>query len=136
MREIKFRAWDKRNKEMADSKILWLKLNGAELTHISLKKKDFGIFDFIDQVELMQYTGLKDKNGKEIYEGDIVTGYTSYENDNDAREWTVNKPANVYWDEEFCAFYPFYLNARWRCNVVDIEVIGNIYENPELLEVL
>ena len=129
MREIKFRAWDKEGKKWLDISYLFLDSTGKVIGY-TVKGDTYTI----DKVELVEYTGLKDKNGKEIYEGDIVTGYTSYENDNDKREWTVNKPASIYWDEEFCAFYPFYLNARWRCDVVDIEVIGNRYENPELLE--
>lgn len=118
MREIKFRAWVEETKKMF---------------YNHQNNRYFGRDLKSPRVALMQYTGLKDKNGKEIYEGDIVTGATSYEVDNDKREWTESNPAHIYWDEEFCAFYPFYLNARWRCDIVDIEVIGNIYENPELL---
>ena len=125
MREIKFRAWNP-----ISSAMFW----SERCQNLATFFNYVGSLDLQEDFALMQYTGLHDKNGKEIYEGDVVTGCTSYENDNDAREWTINKPATVYWDEEFCAFCPFYLNARWRCNVVDIEVIGNIYENPELLK--
>ena len=82
--------------------------------------------------KIMLWIGLLDKNGKEIYEGDIVTGYTSYEREDDALEWTPNNPTIVQWDKRASGFYPFILNFRWRCDVESIEVIGNIYENKEL----
>jgi uncharacterized phage protein (TIGR01671 family) len=73
---------------------------------------------------LMQYTGLKDKNGKEIYEGDIVA-------DRDTSDcvfgvkWDVAK-AGYYMPPEFDEEYAYSIGA------VSLEVIGNIYENPEL----
>lgn len=77
-------------------------------------------------------TGLKDKNGKDIFEGDVITGNTSYERSSDEAEWTKEKPCVVLWSERCAGFYPFIMNNRWRCDVENIEVIGNIYENPEL----
>lgn len=79
----------------------------------------------------LQYTGLKDKNGKEIYEGDNLSGYRG-------RGLTRDRESlegYVYWDEgafgwsiqakdsQYCLF-----------NIIEPEVIGNIYENPELME--
>ena len=89
------------------------------------------INDDLTYYELMQYTGLKDKNGREIYEGDIV----------DVIMWDKKTTEVVRWDE--IGFFPwtatnvhaddldFYATSR---KAEDIEVIGNIYENPELLK--
>ena len=74
-----------------------------------------------------QYTGLKDKNGKEIYEGDIVK----------ARSKRVNCVYEVYWEERGCQFRCCAHRDRQfdKTHLMDWadEVIGNIYENPELL---
>lgn len=118
MREIKFRAWDKKDKRMISNPLA---------TDINSASNYIGLNDLLIKYEtsgyiLMQYTGLKDKNGKEIYEGDVVKsrGY----NDIDEEE-------RVFIDTvEFNggAFSPICFE---KCE--NFEVIGNIYENPELL---
>lgn len=119
MREIKFRVWNGKKMIQATK---WADI---------LVKGDGRIFCWVDiaensglieldknEYELMQYTGLKDKNGVEIYEGDVLSDKTVVSSDLD---WNCSCCNGVYgWQFEFNS-------------VQDIEVIGNIYENPELL---
>jgi uncharacterized phage protein (TIGR01671 family) len=119
--------------------------NWVEGYGVCMGEGDFSVIYAGDHVEKFtvytdtvgQFTGLTDKNGKKIFEGDIV----------DAKEewWFASGPAGhdtpilvVEWDDEFCGFAPF---ADYDCdcgvyiNASGCEVIGNIYDNPELLKV-
>ena len=126
MREIKFRSWDTYNKEMLEVQELDYadSYNGQPMIRTTMYNDYFDTEDMI----LMQYTGLKDKNGVEIYEGDIV------------RILGGEYEQGFYeWDEKVCIKDFIYdgFNLIMTVNQIGneaLEVIGNIYDNPELLE--
>lgn len=119
MREIKFRAWDKINGEM----IPWNRLlNGHNLRNVFMRPEMCGLI-------LMQYTGLKDKNGVYIYEGDIVE-FVPFETSINNR--VVKFERGVFKAELIRSGYSVTLSELQES---EIKVIGNICENPELLEV-
>lgn len=141
MREIKFRAWDKRLKIMSNHELLLrmtasLNINYTGSLMLPLKNKN---------IELMQYTGLYDDDGNEIYEGDIVEVLLEIETKTPhISEVVINSNgvvinghpshrnfSNVTYRQlaDYCD-YGFGGNYLSHC-----KIIGNIYENPELLEV-
>jgi len=126
MREIKFRAWDKRNRKMlynVDPDKIYMGLNGKLYNGLNGE-------NISDDFVLMQYTGLKDMNGKEIYEGDIV----KKELTDGFKLWNeVEDPIGKVFYENGC----FYVGRKFKIalgGVIKCEVIGNVYENKKLLE--
>lgn len=133
-REIKFRGYDKEDERMTyfdDEEYLYHCPFILRLEQVFKKDsnyddyEDFEYKDVTDKIELMQYTGLHDKNGKEIYEGDILK--------------------SIQWNNIYLVKYTgtaFYLYRKgnngfnkittWN-NTEKSEIIGNIYDNPELL---
>jgi uncharacterized phage protein (TIGR01671 family) len=131
IREIKFRAWDILSKRMMEDIELWLIPYGVLFPHTPDQRC----------LELMQFTGLLDKNGKEIYEGDVVRYITrSYGGFSDVDVTVTGKVYFDYGSFEIKVIYkepPRLVNNLSKLNYkYSIEVIGNIYENPELLEAL
>lgn len=127
MREIKLRAWDKECEMMIYPKSYYSPKykdgHIAEMYNIELNEF-ITIYNFDNNYVLMQYTGLKDKNGTEIYEGDIVQ----------AVGFTFKPKKVVEWRDEFAGFAPFIELVDFEYNGCfdgDIEVVGNIYENFE-----
>jgi len=126
MREIKFRAWDKGKKIMERVFSLFWYDGTLHIDIYGLGNRE-ETAEFASRYEVMQYTGLKDKNGIEIYEGDIISWHKFYKKRQPFGICIVKYAGNYYclggWYEND---YP---DTYKYC-----EVIGNIYENPELLE--
>ncbi|EOE6412717.1 hypothetical protein IGJ22_000686 [Enterococcus sp. DIV0448] len=127
----KFRAWDKRQNVMRDVAVLHFtksgKVNSIEYWKTPSELKSY----YVRNIELMQSTGLKDKNGVEIFEGDIVLAdgvkkivtFGEQEHEEDFGDLIYYIGFNVYTKMGYSSVIP-----------VEYEVIGNIWENSELLE--
>ena len=138
MREIKFRAWDKKHSYMDDE--FWIDSRGniydrARITYDTPNTEVEQAKD--DRFILMQYTGLNDINGVEIYEGDIVTA-TWYD---DIVIMQLSLTGKVQYHSGWLAFVIWDEQRKTMSEINgcgfrdwEIEVIGNIYESPELLE--
>ena len=151
MREIKFRAWDKDYKRM-----FWNVQDAYDCLNVhhvefpddddrhssyvdSLSVACFGDMLGDEEYEIMQYTGLKDRNGKEIYEGDVVEadeggityekwkGLIDYDRGCFVARWDIWQPEAKGFNDRMCLSCAALKNS---------EVIGNIYENPELVKEL
>jgi len=139
MREIKFRVWDG-----VDS-VMWLPDNrrfGYITKTMGNKSLSQPLGYFLDRGHpLMQYTGLYDKNGKEIYEFDIVE-YDDVTSDAHIFQTGEKTKGIITWIEGRCQLMPQDIQENHKGGhyisnwdfTQDMEVIGNIWENPELLE--
>ena len=121
MREIKFRAWDKENEKM-------MKVSSLHLENKEISVKENGTFRLFRMQDLMQFTGVKDKNGKEIYENDLIScnKYKNivvfFENGCFKVKYSKNDTTNVT-----CTLDTFL--EKYKC-----KISGNVYENKNLLE--
>ena len=123
----KFRAWHKTCEEMGRIAFIRYRQSG-EIAHLSFRGNTYSGLVKLDEIELMQSTGLKDKNGKEVFEGDII-------------KCTRGCLHEVYIEKEYGGTYfggmpAVYLKGlregyAWTEHE---EIVGNIYENPEFLE--
>lgn len=137
MREIKFRSWDANKKEMCRVLMIYPGDTAIGIQWID-KNKNICLSTTAskERVELMQFTGLKDKNGKEIYEGDVI--------EKDGETW------QILWDKNRAGFRFLSIRSQKRkflgteirlpesvgCQAYlmqEMTVIGNIYENQELI---
>ena len=149
-REIKFRAWNKKRKRLykvvsvhfdeldrALATVKGFSITEQKTIHINIQPKD---------CVLMQYTGLKDKNGKEIYEGDLCRS--------DVDGWIYGNITPIsFYNGSFCAELAYDMtliplfdmdkvydlkdyprNQEKSLWIKDFEIIGNIHDNPELLK--
>jgi uncharacterized phage protein (TIGR01671 family) len=130
-REIKFRAWDIELGFMVDPDYYFVMFDGSIWFNNCADGED----DLTEQtfkLKIMQYTGLKDKNGKEIYEGDILNNIEAVDI---AWRQVVEFETGAFWRKDISkgddSQWEF---DGWETVGEDWEVIGNIYENPELLE--
>lgn len=131
MREIKFRAWDKEDNLMyKDVGIIGNRLILEYEFDEDWEEMDQTCYVDIDETneeyfKIMQYTGIKDINGKEMYEGDIV------------QDVTVGIKGVINWSDAKLMY--LFENKIFRTELCrlygpELEIIGNIYENPELLK--
>ena len=138
MREIKFRAWDMINNCWINIFKFCFAQNGQIIAIESIEGETYGLH----QVKVIQCIDLRDKDNNEIFKSDIL------------QEWFLGKPIKIYWEvvvenltcgyrplnpechviEDRC-FHPFYHQEdKEFCNMNRFKIIGNIYENPELLK--
>lgn len=134
MRDIKFRGFTINEEKYGNGKDGWIYGNLLLLENKKAQIQDINddnFFKFIDIKSLGQYTGSKDKNGKEIYEGDIVS--FNLKSDNGGQP---NITGYIEYQTTFSGYRIMSLKGSFALdyNIKDIEVIGNIYDNPELLE--
>lgn len=127
MKISKYRAWDKANKEMLNVDVL-----DFFFEEIRVLNDDGSVFSMkFENIILMQSTGLKDENGTEIFEGDIVKA-VSFARWIGVVKYSEEKTAFMFKDSDTSGYRDEYV---FLSQFEDgFEVLGNIYENPDILE--
>lgn len=134
MDEIKYKAWIEEERRRGDRIF-----REGKMVQVTSLRMD-GLITYPYQTDkhgtqretypkaLLKFTGRKDINNKDIYEGYIVK--FTVESEQDGFEGVEE----VKWDDRVAGFWPFVREACWRTDVKNVEIIGDIYQNPELLE--
>lgn len=123
MKENKFKAWDRQGEFWIDERNVVLCPDGEVLIRPDTDDTEW---DSGGPIDIVFFTGLLDKNGDEIYEGDIVK--------------CLNGSCGVFvWNDKNASFKIDAKEPGWRHPIegftfIDLEVVGNIYDNPELLK--
>ncbi|MGX6400795.1 YopX family protein [Lactiplantibacillus plantarum] len=131
---IKFRAWDKNTKEYFHVSELWNSGTDPDSFEFEGWTDNFGSKGRLKDIVIEQFTGLKDVNGNEIYEGDIVQPVSSHVRLKRGKPFEVNKGNYIYgkWIANDVSSKGFGVDGYYFSN--EIQTVGNVHENPELLE--
>jgi uncharacterized phage protein (TIGR01671 family) len=121
MRTIKFRVWDEKQMHVVKGLTFLDHPDSNDKVGLEIANGRIGLLE--PPKQLMQFTGLYDVNGKEIYEGDIIKH----------RYFSMKGVAEVYWNEQEACFLALEPNGARVILRPNSEIIGNIYENPELI---
>lgn len=126
----KFRAWHNELGRMMSIKNMWFQDSRIEELELNDAVMNDHITAYPDEIELMQSSGLKDKNGQEIFEGDVV----DYKGRKAIIKWNGSYASFIYrfvdeLKKRVSEWHPLFLAYYY------VEIIGNIYENQEILEV-
>ena len=124
MRELKFRAWSEEHGRYCD--FVTLDRDGQWLGWLEIWIENRKSFLTTTDIIIEQYTGIKDKNGRNIYEGDIVSKHNS--DTKGVVKQVKDGQWAIYWDNVPDGYYVLFKYSNF------CEVVGNIHENNELLE--
>lgn len=131
-RNIKFRGWDSVNEVMLP--VESINFRGG---YVSLNEGDNSLTDTLEMIELMLCTGIKDKNGIEIYEGDIIQFVGESYKANGIVKYGIRRTKMINENNELGFYVGWSSELCWRRDLIfwsrKCEVIGNIYKNPELM---
>jgi uncharacterized phage protein (TIGR01671 family) len=127
MREIKFRVWDRKKRQMCTPNGIYVQFNPAGTIYVKDMNENY--LGCEREFDIMQYTGFVDERCNEIYEGDIVRVITD-------KKGVIGEVVYIPEETAFCVkakgfeIFPLGFLNNW----FEIEILGNIYQNPELLE--